>query len=185
MSLPHYTQSRTSNNKWEPISPSLFELTLFTPNGDDTALLLDHVRSIGGLDLLNPAIEAIGQKSKFADRSFAGMPTQTYTDLTVLFSLNLNDANENFIYNSMRNWYKLQYDPATGEMGLKKDYTGSGIIVLYNRAGQIFRKVTVKDIFPTGNPAFMDELNYDTNEPAELTMVFRCDNWVDENVGEG
>ena len=111
------------------------------------------------------------------------MPTQTFVDLTVNFTLNLNDANENFIYNTMRNWYKLIYDPLTGEMGLKKDYVGSGIIVQYDRAGSIFRKITVKDIFPTGQPDFLDELNYETNDPAELTMVYRCDNFIEENVG--
>jgi hypothetical protein len=83
----------------------------------------------------------------------------------------------------MRNWYKLIYDPLTGEMGLKKDYVGSGIIVQYNRAGSIFRKITVKDIFPTGQPAFLDELSYETNDPAELAMTYRCDNWIEENVG--
>jgi hypothetical protein len=184
MALPHYTQSRTSNNKSEPIYPSLFEVTLFTPNGDDTALLLEHVKSIGGLDALNPSIDAVGQKYKFADRSFAGMPTQTFVDLSVALTLNLNDANENFIYNSMRGWYKKIYDPLTGEMGLKKDYVGSGIIVMYNRAGSIFRKITVKDIFPTGQLTFLDELNYETNDPAELSITLRCDNWVEENVGE-
>ena len=183
MALPHYTQSRTSNNKFEPIYPSLFEVTLFSPLGDDTAMILEHVKSIGGLNNLNPAVETVGQKYKFADRSFAGMPTQTFVDLTVNFTLNLNDANENFIYNTMRNWYKLIYDPLTGEMGLKKDYTGSGIIVQYDRAGSIFRKITVKDIFPTGQPDFLDELSYETNDPAELTMVYRCDNFVEENVG--
>jgi len=183
MALPHYTQSRTSNNKYEPIYPSLFEVTLFTPNGDDTATILEHVKSIGGLAALNPSVETVGQKYKFADRSFASTPGQTFVDLTVNFTLNLNDANENFIYNTMRNWYKLIYDPRTGQMGLKKDYVGSGIIVLYNRAGSIFRKIIVKDIFPTGNPATLDELAYETNDPAELTMIFRCDNWSDESVG--
>jgi len=185
MALPHYTQSRTSNNKSEPIYQSLFEVTLFTPNGDDTQLTLEHIKSIGGLNNFNPSVDAVGQKYKFADRSFAGMPTQTFVDLTINYTLNLNDANENFIYNSMRNWYKLIYNPSTGEMGLKKDYVGSGIIVMYNRAGSIFRKITIKDIFPTGQPDFIDELSYETNDPAELTMTFRCDNFVDENVGDG
>ena len=183
MPLPHYTQSRTSNNRYEPIYPSLFEVTIFSPLSDDTGLLLEHVKSIGGLNGLNPSVDAVGQKYKFADRSFAGMPTQTFVDLTLNFTLNLNDANENFIYNSMRNCYKLTYDPLTGEMGLKRDYTGSMIIVQYNRAGDIFRKITLKDVFPTGQPDFLDELSYETNDPAELTMTYRCDNWVEENVG--
>jgi len=183
MPLPHYTQSRTSNQKFEPIYPNLFEVTIFSPLGDDTGLILEHVKTIGGLNALNPAVDAVGQKYKFSDRSFAGMPGQTFVDISLGFTLNLNEANENFIYNTFRNWYKLIYDPLTGEMGLKKDYVGSMIVVQYNRVGDIFRKITFKDIFPTGAPEFLDELNYETQDPAELSMTYRCDHWVEENVG--
>jgi hypothetical protein len=183
MPLPHYTQSRASSQKYEPIQPNLFEVTLFTPLGDDTGLLLEHVKTISGLDSLNPSVDAVTQKYKFADRSFAGMPTQTYADITLNFTLNLNEANENYIYNQMRNWYKLTYDPLTGEMGLKRDYVGSMIVVQYNRAGDIFRKITLKDVFPSGQLTFADELNYETSDAAELSVVYRCDHWVEENVG--
>jgi len=183
MPLPHYTQSRASSQRYEPVQPNLFEVTVFSPLGDDTGLILEQVKTIGGLNNLNPAVDAIGQKYKFADRSFASMPGQTFMDLTVNFSLNLNEANENYIYNTFRNWYKLIYDPLTGEMGLKKDYVGSMIIVQYNRAGDIFRKITCKDVFPTGQPDFVDELSYETPDAVDLTMTYRCDHWVEENVG--
>jgi len=183
MPLPHYTQSRASSQRYEPVQPNLFEVTVFSPLGDDTGLILEQVKTIGGLNNLNPAVDAIGQKYKFADRSFASMPGQTFMDLTVNFSLNLNEANENYIYNTFRNWYKLIYDPLTGEMGLKKDYVGSMIIVQYNRAGDIFRKITCKDVFPTGQPDFVDELSYETPDAVDLTRTYRCDHWVEENVG--
>jgi hypothetical protein len=184
MPLPHYTQSRASTQKFEPIYPNLFEVTIFTPAGDDTGLILEHVKTIGGLNNLNPSIDAVGQKYKFADRSFAGMPASTVADITVNFTLNLNEANENYIYNTFRNCYKLIYDPLTGEMGLKRDYVGSMIVVQYNRAGDIFRKITFKDAFPTGTLETMGDLAYETNDPAELSMTIRCDHWVEENVGE-
>ena len=183
MPLPHYTQSRASSQRYEPVQPNLFEVTVFSPLGDDTGLILEQVKTIGGLNNLNPAVDAIGQKYKFADRSFASMPGQTFMDLTINFSLNLNEANENYIYNTFRNWYKIIYDPLTGEMGLKKDYVGSMIIVQYNRAGDIFRKITCKDVFPTGQPDFVDELSYETPDAVDLTMTYRCDHWVEENVG--
>ena len=183
MPLPHYTQSRASSQRYEPIQPNLFEVTVFSPLGDDTGLILEQVKTIGGLNALNPAVDAVGQKYKFADRSFASMPGTTVLDLTLNFSLNLNEANENYIYNTFRNWYKLIYDPLTGEMGLKKDYVGSMIIVQYNRAGDIFRKITCKDVFPTGQPDFVDELSYETPDAVDLTMTYRCDHWVEENVG--
>ena len=184
MPLPHYTQSRASTQKHEPIYPSLFEVTVFTPFSSNTGLILEHVKSVGGLAAINPTVETVGQKYKFADRSFAGMPTQTFVDLSLALTLNLDDANENYIYNTFRNWYKLTYNPLTGEMGLKRDYVGSMIIVQYNRAGDIFRKLTFKDVFPTGSLETMGDLAYETNDPAELTVTLRCDHWVEENVGD-
>jgi hypothetical protein len=29
----------------------------------------------------------------------------------------------------------------------------------------------------------LDELNYETQDAAELTMTYRVDHWVEENVG--
>jgi len=183
MPLPHYTQSRASSQRYEPIQPNLFEVTVFSPLSDDTGLILEQVISIGGLNGLNPPAEPINQKYKFADRSYAGMPSSTFVDLTINFSLNLNEANENYIYNTFRNWSNIIYDPLTGEMGLKSQYIGSMIIVQYNRAGDVFRKITLKDVFPHGTIDFVDELNYATPDAAELTMTYRCDHWVEENVG--
>ena len=183
MPLPHYTQSRASSQRFEPIQPNLFELTVFSPLGDDTGLILEQVKSIGGLNALNPSIDPIQQKYKFADRSFAGMPAQTFVDLPVNFTLNLNDANENYIYNTFRNWTNLIYDPLTGEMGLKKDYVGSMILVQYNRAGDIFRKITFKDVFDQVPLQDVDELAYENQDAVELTITYRCDHWVEENVG--
>jgi len=183
MPLPHYTQAKASVNNFEPIYTNLFEVTLLTPLNDDAGLILQHVKSIAGLDALNPAIEAVGQKYKFADRSYAGMPAQTFVDLTLNFTLNLNDSNENYIYNTLRNWYKLIYDPQTGEMGLKRDYVGSAVIVQYDRAGNIFRRITCKDIFPSGQLTMADELNYETIEAVSMSQIYRCDHWLEENVG--
>ena len=183
MPLPHYTQAKASVNNFEPVYPNLFEVTLLTPNNDDSGLILQHVTSVSGLDILNPNIDAVGQKYKFSDRSYAGMPAQTFVDITINFTVNLNDSNEAYIYNSLRDWYKLVYDPQTGEMGLKRDYVGSGVIVQYNRAGDIFRRITLRDMFPTGQLTFLNELKYETQDAATVSQVYRCDHWLEENVG--
>ena len=180
--LPHYTNSQASRNLYEPVHQNLFEVTFLPPTGVAGApILLEHVNSVSGLEGINPAVEAVGQKYKFADRSYAGMPSQTYVDVTIQFSLNLNDSNQNYIYKSLRDWYKKIYDPATGAMGLKKDYTGSIVVVMYDRQGNIHRKVTLLDTFPTGNPAAFDSLDNSAPDPLTLDMTFRCDNWIDEN----
>lgn len=182
MPLPHYTQAKASIQKFEPVYQNLFEVTILTPLNQDSSLILQHVKSIGGLNNLNPSVDAVGQKYKFADRSYAGMPGQTFADLTLAFTVNLNDANQAYMYKYMRDWYKLTYDPLTGEMGIKVNYTGTMIVVQYNRRGDVFRKITFKDCFPTGQPSFIDSLAYETSEPAEVEMTIRSDYWIEENL---
>jgi hypothetical protein len=180
MALPHYKVSKASSKQEEVLYPNLFEVTFLPPNGIDGGLLLEHVNTVGGIGGVNPAIEAVAQKYKFADRSYAGMPTQTFIDVTIVFSLNLNDSNQLYTYKTLRDWYKKIYDPETGEMGLKKDYTGTLIIVQYNRKGDIYRKLTLRHVFPTGGIALSDSLDYSSAEPVTLEVVFRCDNWEEE-----
>ena len=70
-----------------------------------------------------------------------------------------------------------QYDPQTGEMGLKKDYTGTIVIVQFNRAGDIYRTVTLEDAFITSGLGFTAELSYETADGAALEVTWRADTW--------
>jgi hypothetical protein len=60
-------------------------------------------------------------------------------------------------------------------MGLKKDYTGTIIIVQFNRAGDIYRTITLEDCFIKSGLPFTNELNYETTDPAQLEVTWRCD----------
>jgi len=180
MPLPHYDQSKASINLSEVVHSNLFEITFLTPLNHDAALILEHVKSISGMQGVNPSIDPVGQRFKFTDRSFAGMPAQTFVDLSVVFTLNLNIANEMYLYKQFRDWYTIIYNPHTGEMGLKTEYVGTMIVVQYNRKGDIFRKVTFKDCFPTGTLETLDALDYDTADPQEMTIAFRSDHWTEE-----
>ena len=180
MALPHYSQDQTSKKgkQFEPVMANLFEVTILPPNGvDDSNLLLQHVNSISGLDSLYKEVAAVEQKYKFATRSFAGMPDGSAVDITVNFSLNINDSNQAYLYKTMRQWYNAQYDPQTGEMGLKKDYTGTIVVVQFNRAGDIYRTVTLEDAFITSGLAFTAELSYESAEPVPMDVTWRCDTW--------
>lgn len=180
--LSHYSQSKVSISKWEPVTVNLFEVTVKTPFNDDTALILEHVRSISGLQM-NPDTDPIGQKYKQSDRSFAGLPGQTALDVEITFTCNLNDANQAYMYNIMRKWKDLTFNPQTGEMGLKKDYCGDIIVVQHNRKMDIYRKIVLKDVFPTKIDDGMADLNYDTSEPVEIKVTFRCDNYAEQSAG--
>ena len=189
MALSHFKNSHAAVNKWEVVNPALFEVTILPPvlDGEQdnltTQLLLEHVRSISGLDGLNPAMGTVIQKYKQAERVYLGVPEQTHLELAMTFSLNLNDSNENYIYTTLRKWYNKAFNPATGAYGLKKDYCGSMVIVEYNRDGSIWRKVTCNNVIP-GQPTGMNDRNYDNgNEANEISITFQCDIWDDETVG--
>jgi hypothetical protein len=77
----------------------------------------------------------------------------------------------------MRQWYNNQYDPQTGAMGLKKDYVGTIVVVQFNRAGDIYRTVTLEDCFIITGLPFTNDLSYTEGEPASLEIGWRCDTW--------
>ena len=189
MALSNFKNSHAAVNKWEVVNPALFEVTILPPalDGDQddktTQLLLEHVRSISGLDGLNPPVGKVIQKYKQADRVYLGVPEQTHLELQITFSLNLNDSNENYIYTTLRKWYNKGFNPATGQYGLKKDYSGSMVIVEYNRDGSIWRKVTCINVIPE-QPQGLNDDNYDNgNEAKEVTILFDVDCWDDQTVG--
>jgi len=181
--LPHYREDQTSkkNRHFEPVQANLFEVTILAPDGvEGTDLLLQHVNSISGLEAIHREVAAIEQKYKFATRSYAGMPDGTALDVTVNFSLNLNDSNQAYVYKTLRQWYRAQYDPSTGEMGLKRDYTGTLIVVQFDRKGDIYRKVTLEDCFITSGLGFTGELNYETADAQTLEVTWRSDVFTEE-----
>lgn len=180
--LPHYNNSRAAVNKYEPVTNNMFEVTLFTPDGDDSGLLLEHVTKVSGLNL-DANWDVIKQKYKYADRSYAGVPSDTAIEVTIEFSLNLNDANENYIYNMIRRWRNKVWNPLTGEMGLKRDYCGSALIVMHNRVGDVYRRVVLKDIFPKGELSTPGDLDYSSGDPTPLSVQFQCDHWDDDSLG--
>ena len=176
MALPHYSQDQTSRRgrQFEPVTGNLFEITFIAPNGVANApLLLQHVNTVSGLTT-SKEVGVIEQKFKFASRSYAGMPDATTMDVTVQFSLNLNDSNQVYVYKTLKQWQNLQYDNETGAMGLKKDYTGTLIVTQFNRAGDIFRTVTLEDAFITG-AVNLGDLDYSSADAQTIDVVWRSD----------
>ncbi len=178
--LPHYTNSKASSKHYEPFYNNLFEVTILPPSTvSGGSILLEHVNKIGGLTQ-DRGSEAITQAYKFAKRSYASGVAETINDLKVEFSLNLNDANELYVYKTLRNWQRLIYNPLTGEQGLKKDYIGTIIVTNYNRKGDIFWQRTFHDCFPTGDlPEFGGD--YSSGDAAAMEVTWRAD-WWEENI---
>lgn len=182
MPLPHYSNDQTSRKgrNYEPVQQNLFEVTILPPAGvSGASLMLQHVKTISGL-AINKEIGTVEQKFKFVTRSFASQPDSTAVDLEVSFTLNLNSANEAYIYKSLKQWRDLIFNPATGEMGLKKDYVGTIIVTQYNRAGDVFRKVTLEDCFISSGLPFLEGNDYSDSEAQEISVTWRCDNFKEE-----
>jgi hypothetical protein len=88
-----------------------------------------------------------------------------------------------YIYNILRGWNDLVYDPLTGRQGLKRDYWGEIYVGITNKAGDIFREFKFKPVIPNGAITQMD-LNYtETTRVYEASMKFRADAWKETRIG--
>ena len=178
--LPHYQNSLFGINKYEPVYLNQFEV-LITPPGPVLGgqILVQQVTSLTGLEVdKTPA--PIQQRYKFAVRNYAGAkPEQTIFDLSLSFTVNLNDANSMYVFKTLRQWTDLIYNPLTGAMGVKTDYTGTMVISIFNKQGDVFRRITCKDCFPT-TPLTVMELDYQAIDIYNVTMTWAVDYWDDQ-----
>lgn len=184
--LPHYTTSKASVNKFEPIFTNQFEVLILPPtvinvpqgNPNNGNILLEHVKSIEGLAVdQNPG--EVTQQYKNAKRYYSGArPPKTGIDITINFEVNLDDNNSMYVFKLMRQWADLIYNPLTGAMGLKKDYCGTMVISVFNKAGDVFRRITCKDCFIMTNLSAM-ELNYTSTNIFNLRVQWASDYFDD------
>ena len=191
MRLPHFTSSKTYVEKYEPIYQNLFTLTLSPPpalgNADDQNILiaLEGVKSISGLTT-QPGAGVVTQKYKFAERTFAGgAPTKTHLTLTVVFQLNLRPGattNDSYTYKFLRKWHDLVYDPLTGRMGIKQEYSaGNMTITIQDKRGIPFHQIICYNVWPSG-ALNGPELNYEQgNSLMESSVTFESD-YFDESI---
>lgn len=195
MSLPHYTNSVASMNNYEPIFLNQFEVIITPPAviTQNVNLLVEHVKSIKGLPELTPT-GIVKQYFKHASRSYAeAKPSQTDAQLKVEFEVNLNENNDAYIYNILRKWCDLVFDPLTGKQGLKKDYVGEVYVALHNKNKEIFREWRFKPVFPFSpqsgngenlNPMDLDYTNVDgDNGIYRLTLNLQADSYVENRIG--
>ena len=178
--LPHYQNSLFGINKYEPVYLNQFEVLITPPAAVlGGPILVQQVTSITGLGVdKTPA--ATQQKYKFAVRNYAGAkPENTYFDLTVNFTVNLNDANSMYVFKTLRQWTDLIYNPLTGAMGLKRDYTGTIVLSIFNKQGDVFRRITCRDCFPI-SPIGAMEMDYSGTELYDISLQWAVDYWDDQ-----
>ena len=184
--LPHYTSAKAAVNKFEPVYTNQFEVLITPPsaitipqgNPNNGNILLEHVKSIEGLGADIAAGETT-QMYKNAKRYYAGSrPQRTGFDLGINFEVNLDDNNSMYVYKTMRQWADLIYNPLTGALGLKKDYTGTIVVSVFNKAGDVFRRITCRDCFIM-SPINPMDLRYTGTEIYSLRIQWAVDYFDD------
>jgi len=179
--LPHYQNSKSSMSKYEPVFLNQFEVSITPPAGIAGGdILLEHVVSVGGLEVDKVPEDSVVQKYKFAKRNYAGAkPSTTGIELSMDFTINLNDANSMYVFKTLRQWTDLIYNPLTGAMGVKNDYVGSIVISVFNKRGDVFKRIVCKDCFPI-KPISAMNLNYTAEEVWKIdNMEWAVDYWED------
>ena len=190
----HYRNSEAARYMYEVVSPALFEVYIRFPNlitginkKGSVDYTFEHIRSVSGLDGVTPSVGNVVQKFKFAERHYASAgPDKTSLELTLTFTMNLNDAKENYIYNMFRKWYDLIYNPQNGQSLTKASYAGGSTmeIVEHDRDGGVWRIIKCFNFFPSTPPTGMNEDNYDSVGDAKtLSITFMVDDWVEQSIG--
>jgi len=184
--LPHYSSSKASVNKFEPVFLNQFEVTISPPAGvpviagnpGSANILLEQVTNVTGLQVDQNSGE-ITQQYKFAKRYYSGAaPSKTGLEVSIGFEVNLNDDNSMYVFKILRQWSDLIYNPLTGAMGLKKDYTGNILINVFNKQGDIFRKINLRDCFPM-SPITEMQLNYTQTSIYKIDVQWAVDYFDD------
>ena len=175
-SLPHYRNSTASNNNFEPVVGSQFQCYLMPPSGvSDATILTEHVRSVSDSFFTEYQGNVLEQNGfQTTQRRYDSNQKQNGGTFQIVFSLNLDDSNDNYVYRIIREWFRKKWDPTTGTRGLKKDYIGQITVVKYNRDGSIYQQRTASFCFPSGDLQGL-EANYGSNDPQELTVEFTAD----------
>ena len=200
--LPHFKNSTAGPARYEPVYLNQFEVIITPPPaikskaGWASNLMLEHVKSIKPLPELagNAGGTLVTQKYKFAERAYAApKPTSTLHKFTIDFELNLNNTNDNYIYNAFRAWADLIYNPMTGQQGLKVDYAGTSAdaasvqVTMFNRTGAIFREFVFAPVFldtTKFNELILDYSAEANTGIASLTVPFVADRYVETRVGQ-
>jgi hypothetical protein len=185
--LPHFTNSLAGINNYEPVFLNQFQVLITPPAGivdanitfNGESILTQQVKSITGMAVDIAPAQPVEQNYKFATRRYAGgEPSTSDMNLTMEFEVNLSDTNSMTVYKILRQWSDLIYNPLTGAMGLKVDYVGSMLITVFNKRGDVFRRIRIPSCF-ISEPINAMDLDYETPAIYTISTSWVCDYWED------
>ncbi len=186
--LPHFTNSKAAVNVYEPVFLNQFEIIIQPPPAVSSpignmgkTLLVENVLSVSGLAAdKNPGV--LEQRYKFSRRRYAASAVEdTGIKVAIEFETNLDDNNSNYVFNTLRQWSDLVYNPLTGAMGIKSVYANQTymLISIFNKQGDVFRRIKLLNCFPVEAIKPLD-LDYTNGTQAyKIRMSFRADYFED------
>lgn len=177
----NFRNSAVATNNFEPLYKNLYEIILTPPQAiisnptwsNNSEYIIENAISISGL-MVDKHPSTKTQKWKSVTRTFAGSKIDdTTVKFTINWLLNLNNDNENFVYNFLKEWSDLLFDSETGVMVLKKDYVSpAGVTVMeYNRVDEVYRKKVVRNVFPAEAIPTLD-LDSNQDDIFDMKMSF-------------
>ena len=176
--LNHVRNSQAGRKNYEVVTNALYKVTFLPPAGvSGSEILTEQCISITGWR--RPGPEAVQQQTNQAKRNYASVDFDNTQNLTATFELNLNDENQNYVFDTMEQWANKVSNPFTGERGLKKDYVGTIIIECHNPAGDIFWTRKLQNCWLSGDFAGLGDNDVTAADPARLEVNIVGD-WYDQ-----
>jgi len=185
--LPHYDNSTSAREKYEPVFQNQFEILFEPPQAlsltSQSVIISEQVKKVEGLPEITP-VGFVEQWYKFAKRTYAEVrPRNINAELTITFEVNLTHELDMFVYNYFRAWADMIYDPMTGSMGLKRDYAGTMQILIFTKAREIFRDFRFNPVYLI-DPFNKMDLEYLQDDIYKLTVKFKADAWKETREHE-
>lgn len=185
--LPHWKNSTTATSLYEPVYNAYFALTLTMPKAcfdatsTDPTVILENVTKIDNISTAKAFPQAKDQAFKGAKRGFVGgaVPDQ-HQEVGLSFEVNLNEAYQMFVFNALRAWCDLVYNPLTGKMGTKRSYaTVNGdpneltkmILTRFDADGNAFYQITLNGVYPISAIEGPKEFDWTNDE------IYRIEGW--------
>jgi hypothetical protein len=194
--LPHFSQVNSHGTThpntqqiFEPVYPSLFEVTFVLPTivqdqGRDPLLLLENATKIDGLKV-HKSIDTAEQRFKYSTRMFLTMPQNTSLDsVNVSFNVNVGNAGDVFNYNALRSWYDLAWNSQNGTLNYKRDIVGTIIVNHHDKKGFVIRRITLHNCQIKNIAGYLDGVDWNdtTSIVTDVNAEFVVDYWTDERV---
>ena len=184
MPLAHFTIIDSHKEKWEPIHPNLYEVTIILPtvlqslHPNATHLLLEN--TVTAQMPTYPPLPTTQQRFKYSTRIFLLFPESTsIDDYTIKFNLNQNDNYQMFCFKIIKDWYDLAWNNETGTVHYKKNLVGDIIVHQHDKEGKVIRRVTLHNAM-LKQFAGMETLDWSQNtEVMSLEAHWAVDYWED------